>query len=475
MSSGFRKALFVGVLLASFFQLVLGFAAAEDLQAGVATVDITPPTGYRMSGYFNERLGTGVHDPLHAKAIVLRQGDREAALVFCDLIGLSLRVSCRARELAQQKTGIPAANILIAATHTHTGPLYFGALRDHFHDAAVAKHGGDPCETTDFPSTLVEKLAQVIAEAQQAAQPVALQAGSAQQTGVSFNRRFHMKDGSVRFNPGVLNPDIVRPAGPIDPQMGVIMVRDVAAGKTTAALINFALHLDTVGGTLYGADYPFHIERSLRETLGEEFVLLFGNGTCGDINHIDVSTRERLKTEFIGETLAKAILAELPNLKPLGSLSLAVRSTTVNAPLQQYSPEQVAKARKDMFKVGTPELSFLEQVEAYKIMAVHSRRGSTIPLEVQVFRLSNDVAIVGLPGEVFVDLGLAIKKKSPFATTLVIELCNDAPGYIPTERAFAEGSYETVNSRIQSGGGEMLVEAAVRLLNELGKEVEHAR
>jgi len=96
------------------------------------------------------------------------------------------------------------------------------------------------------------------------------------------------------------------------------------------------------------------------------------------------------------------------------------------------------------------------------------REGDTLPLEVQVFRLSKDVALVGLPGEVFVDLGLAIKKASPFATTLVVELCQDAPGYIPTTKAFKEGSYETVNSRVAPGGGEMMAEAAVRLLKELG-------
>jgi len=97
------------------------------------------------------------------------------------------------------------------------------------------------------------------------------------------------------------------------------------------------------------------------------------------------------------------------------------------------------------------------------------RPGRTIPLEVQVFRLSRDVAVVGLPGEVFADLGIAIKQASPFETTLVIELCQDAPGYIPTKKAFAEGSYETVNSRIAPGGGEMMAEAAIRLLKELGR------
>jgi len=472
MRSVLTKLLLTTVLLAFGAAALSESAVAAELAAGVAVVDITPPQGYRMSGYFRERLNTGVHDPLHAKAIVLRHGEQGAALVFCDLIGISLDVSKRARKLASERTGIPISNILVAATHTHTGPLYFGALRKHFHDPAVAQHGNDPHERTDYAEELVGKLVRVIVKAQAAMRRVRLEAGTAKQMGLCFNRRFHMKDGSVRFNPGVLNPNIVRPAGPVDSDVGVVLVRDAADGRPVAALVNFTLHLDTVGGTLYAADYPFHLEQSLRQNLGNDFVLMFGNGTCGDINHVDVTRKERPKTETIGRTLAETILSEIPKLKPVVEPALAVRSTTVNAPLQQYSAAQIAQARQDIQKVGTRKLPFLNQVKAYKIMAIELRGGQTIPLEVQVFRLGEDVALVGLPGEVFVELGLAIKQASPFQTTLVIELCNDAPGYIPTKKAFAEGSYETVNSRIESGGGERLVEAAVRLLRQLKNRSE---
>jgi hypothetical protein len=157
----------------------------------------------------------------------------------------------------------------------------------------------------------------------------------------------------------------------------------------------------------------------------------------------------------------------VPDLNAIAEPALAVRSEIVQAPLQRYGPDKVAWARESIKKVGARALSFLEQVEAYKILAIEMRGGETIPLEVQVFRLSRDVAVVGLPGEVFVDIGLAIKRASPFPTTLVIELCQDAPGYIPTKKAFAEGSYETVNSRIAPGGGEMITRAAIRLLKAL--------
>ena len=441
--------------------------SADDILAGTAVVDITPPVGYRMSGYFHERLSTGTSNPLHAKAIVLKQGDVRAAMVFCDIIGLSLDASTRARKEAAAKTGIPAENILVAATHSHTGPLYFGSLRKHFHDLAVAEHGSDPCEKVDYAERLVGGIVDAVVKADAAAAPVKLAAGSAEQKGLSFNRRFHMKDGTVRFNPGVLNPDIVRAAGPIDPQVGIVLLRGASGGKARAAIANFALHLDTVGGTKYAADYPFHVEQTLREKLGKDLVLLFGTGTCGDINHIDVTKRERLKTDYIGQTLGETVAAATAKLTPITKPALAVRRRIVNAPLQRCTGEQLAWARENIKKVGARGLPFLKQVEAYRILALELRGGETIPLETQVFRLAPEVAIVGLPGEIFVDLGLAIKRASPFATTLVVELCNDAPGYLPTKKAFAEGSYETVNSRIAPGGGEMLVEAASRLLKAL--------
>ncbi|MBN1818206.1 MAG: neutral/alkaline non-lysosomal ceramidase N-terminal domain-containing protein [Sedimentisphaerales bacterium] len=439
----------------------------RTLQAGVAEADITPPTGYRMSGYFHERLSTGTANPLKAKALVLRQGHTKAAFVSCDIIGISPQVALQARKTIAERTMIPESNAIVAATHSHTGPLYWGALRNHFHATAIAGQGSDPCETVDYPARLTEAVAAAVGQANRTAESVDIRAGAAEQTGLSFNRRFHMKDGSVRFNPGVLNPDIVKAAGPIDPQIGILTLYRRGSDKPFAGLVNFTLHLDTVGGTLYNADYPFHIEQALRKEYGDDFTLLFGTGTCGDINHINVTKRERLTTETIGTTLGQTVIEKAPLLDPAKASSLAIKRGIVSWPLQQCSPEKIVWARENMHKIGTAELPFLEQVEAYKIMAIQARESETIDLETQIIRIGPDIAIVGLPGEAFVELGLAIKEASPFRTTIVIELCNDYPGYLPTEKAFREGSYETVNSRIQPGGGEALAAAAIKLLRDL--------
>lgn len=448
----------------------IGVAAGADFEAGVVVLDITPPRPYRMSGYFNERLSTGTHDPLQAKALVVRQGAVQGALVFCDLIGMNSDVVAKARAGAAARTGIPAGSILIHATHTHTGPLYEGALRKHFHDVAIAKDGRDRYEEPDYSEFLARRLVDAIEVAHASLRPASLSAGIATQRGLAFNRRFHMRDGTVRFNPGKLNPDMIRPAGPVDTDLGIVLIKASGDKRNLASLTTFPLHLDTVGGTEFGADYPFPLERELRTKLGAGCVSLFGTGTCGDINHVDVTNKLPQKGDGeaarIGTTLAQTVIAALPELKPLAKPDLAIRTGTVTVPLQQFSVEEIEKARKDMFQVGTPSMPFLDQVKAVKIVELQLYGGKTLTIEVQVFRLSDDTAIVGLPGEVFVELGLAIKRRSPFARTLVIELCNDSPCYIPTRKAFDEGSYETVNSLVAPGGGEAMVDLAVKLLEE---------
>lgn len=443
--------------------------AAEPLRVGVAATDVTPPTGYRMSGYFYERFSTGTHNPLQARAIVLEQGVERFAWVFCDMIGVPSTVSGSARTQAAAATGIPRENIFIAGTHSHTGPLYFGPLRNFFHENAVAENGSDPHEAVDYPAELTAKLVSVISAAAASAAPAELAAGAAHQEGLAFNRRYVMKDGSVRTNPGKLNPDIVRPAGPTDPEVGLLQFR--REGKPFAGLTVYALHLDTTGGTEFAADYPFHLARNLRAKLGDDYFSLFGIGTCGDVNHIDLSNEGQLKgheeCSRIGGTLATTVIAALDKLTPVEEPNLASASTTVAVPLQRYTADEIAAARGKMPKVGTRELPMLEQVKAVSIAGIGDYGTQALPMDVQAFRLSDSVALVALPGELFAELGLAIKQASPFERTLVCELSNDYPGYIPTRRGFSEGSYEPANSKIEPGGGELLVDVAVKLLKEL--------
>jgi hypothetical protein len=405
-----------------------------------------------------------------AKAIVLQQGRQKFAFVFCDLLGLSLHVSTNARARASKAIGIPVSHILLPATHSHTGPNFDDVRRDYFHEQAVKQFGKDPHEEIYYPDFLVERLVTVLTEANRKLASATLAVGVTRLEGISFNRRFHMRNGRVQFNPGQLNTNIVRAAGPIDPDVAMLFVRTPDHRRALAGATIFACHCDTVGGTEYSADYPFFLQEALRASLGKDFISAFGAGTCGDINHINAAVKESLKgfavAERNGTTLAKTVLAAQNDLVTITKPRFAMRSRTLHLPLQEVTPEQ---ARAAWDKLGTLESEngpFMEKVEVVKAVDL-ANRGKTWPMEVQVFRLDTDTAIVGLPGEVFVELGLAIKQASPFKRTFVISICNDRPGYVPTLKAFSEGSYEVTNSRIKPGGGEKMVETAIELLKKL--------
>jgi neutral ceramidase len=422
---------------------------AAPLEAGCARVDITPPLG---DVHYRGR-SVAVADPLWAKVLYLRQGEVEAAIVLCDVISVRYDTAQAIRRQAARLTEIPPEHIAVAATHTHTGLFSPGQL-----DETIAA------------------IAATVGTAREAAQPVDIAAGTAQQDGLAFNRRFRMRDGSVRFNPGFQNPDIVEPVGPADPEVGIVLFREAASRQPLASLTSFALHLDTVASAVYSADYPYFLEQTLRRELGESFVSFFGTGACGNVNHYDVSGPPPTPghegiTRQIGQTLGETVLGALASLTPARP-RLAVRQTVVDAPLQTFTDEELAWA-ESYHQTRQPlveERVFLQQRRAAKIRSLaelRKRWGPTLPLEVQVYRIADEVAVVTLPGEVFVELGLAIKEGSPFATTLIVELANDAPAYIPDREAFPQGDYEVINSRVAAGGGEMLVEAALRLLNEL--------
>ncbi len=471
MSNNMRHLVFTVAISVSIGSTAVG---AGPFQAGTATLDITPPVGYRMSGYFHERFSKGVKDPLLAKAIVFSQDETVAALVVCDIVGLSSKVSNNSRTLIADELGIPAANVSVAATHSHTGPLYFGALRDQFHQATVARQGSDPHEVFDYPDFLTTQIVSVVRQAKLNLQEVKLSAGFGHEDQIAFNRRFLLKNGRVKTWIGLNHPDVVRAAGPIDPQVGLIRFDSVAEGKPLSAITSYALHLDTLGGELYSADFPLYLQQELANEYGKEFVSLFGIGTCGDINHVDTVAKERNNTEKIGLLLADSVSKAMPTLQPIANPSLAVKHATIHVPKQQFSAERIAQAKKDMNHVGDRTVPTMERVETYKITALQDYEGDTVPLEIHAFRLSRQLAIVTLPGEVFVELGIQIKVSSPFETTLVIELANDAPGYIPTEKAFIEGGYEAMNSRVAPGGGEQMVDTAIRLLRELHESQETA-
>lgn len=454
------------LLVGSFIEPRLeSLTGAGELRVGASAVVITPPAGAPLAGYYEPRGATGVLDDLYSKALVIEQDGVKAAIVVCDLLTLPRPTIVAARQLIEQQTGIPGAHVLISATHQHTGPTI---ARESARDQL---DGGASDAGLRYTASLPALIARSVAEANQKLVLARVTAAIGREENISFNRRFRMRDGTVSWNPRKQHPDIIKPAGPIDPDIGLLYF-DTPQAKPVAAFVNFALHPDTTGGTSISADYPGVLARLLSDYKGADLLTLFANGACGNINHRNINWHDPQKgvaeARRIGTVLAGAVFKAWYALKPVNQGALKVRSETVKLPLPPVTEDDIAKANEVVARLGDPKTTFMEKVKAFQVLDVAARKGEPLAVEVQVITLGNEVAWVSLPGEVFVELGLAIKQASPFKYTMIAELANGSVGYIPNQAAYAEGNYEVVSARCAAGSGELIVAAAVKMLRELG-------
>ena len=447
------------------FGLCSNLVFAAGLNIGVAAVRITPPLGTPMAGYYYVRGAEGVHDDLYAKTVVVEKDGTKIAIVSCDLIEISAELAAEIRLLAEASTGIPAGHIMISATHSHTGHVILSPANMYGTDEKVRDL------LADYMKELPGLVAESIIQANDGIQPARLSFGMGYEETISFNRRFFMTDGTVGWNPGKLNPKIIKPAGPIDPEVGVLYAES-ADGKPLSTYVNFALHLDITGGLEISADMPYTLSNILGGLKGEDMVTLFGQGCCGNINHINVKSGEPQKghaeAERIGTVLAGEVIKTYTRLESLEVDVIRARSEIVELPLAVFSEDELEAAREITQKFGERNAApFMDMVNAFKIVDVAERKGKPIEAEVQVFTLGDDFAIVSLPGEVFVELGTYIKERSPYPATMVLELTNGSVDYIPDRKAFVEGNYEAVSARCAPGSGELLVERVLEILNEM--------
>ncbi len=441
-------------------------APAADLLVGAAQVDITPPRGTPMSGYYSVRAAEGTHDPLFARALVIEHDGTKAALVSLDLIHTSFGMTAAARKEIEAVSKLPGSHVMLFATHAHTGPVLGEP------GAYAAATGGDSKLVKDYMTELPKKVAEAVMKADAAKKPAKVFRGIGKEENLAFNRRFHMTDGTVGWNPGKLNPKILKPVGPVDASVPVVQfVTADKDAKVIATYVNFSMHADTVGGLHFSADYMGVLADALAKVHGEQAVTVFGLGCCGDVNHINVSSAKPQKGHAeaarIGTRLAGEVLRVLDNSVPVEVGPLVVSSATVDLELPKVTDDELDFAKgilKEVLAEKKPAPKFLDQVQAFKAVDVRERLGKPIPGEVQVISLGSELAWVSLPGEIFTDLGLQIKDGSPFKQTMLNELANGSVGYVPTKLAYSQGNYEVISARVAEGGGEKLVAEAAKQL-----------
>lgn len=461
-SSRWHRCFGVGAAL-GLFVVVAHSAETGAFRVGSAQVEITPAAGTPMAGYYRFRAVAGVRDPLFAKAIVVEQDGERAAMVVVDLSGTTRPVVAAARKLIHEQTGIAPERVMISATHTHTGPqLPRGSLMDQITQA-------------ESPSGLrfVEQLPAMIAESVRLAVtklvPATVSATAGKAEGISFNRRVIGKDGQCIWQPKKIDPAVERPAGPVDPAVGVLVFQPTQAGSPpVAAYVNFAMHPTSVGGgTKVSADYPGVLAKLLGERTGAPTVV-FANGCCGNINHTDyLSGKPQRTTLELGTALADAAMTAWPNLRALKTQAPRVQSTLVKLQRRSFTDAQIAAAQDVAKRMVTQSLGTVTMAEAVCILETVAKKAVPLEVEVQSFALSDELAIVALPGEIFVELGLAIKAASPFKHTFIAELANGSMGYVPNREAYPQGNYEVVSARGAEGSGERLVEVALHQLKTL--------
>ncbi|MFG0335832.1 MAG: hypothetical protein ACF8TS_20930 [Maioricimonas sp. JB049] len=464
------------LLLLSVLVLPVAPALADDdtervLRAGAATSNITPPLGELIRGSFSPYPATNVHDELYARCLILDNGTDKIGFVICDNIGINREVLDQARQYIAAETDFPAENILMAATHTHSAT-----------SSRSEKYSG----------FLARRIADGVRRALGNMQPARIGWGGVDEPSEVFNRRWHVTNpdllknpfgetDQVRMNPPRGNAALVRPAGPIDPEISFISVQ-TSDGRPLALLANYSLHY--VGGVNRGdisADYFGIFSRRIGELLGADekafppFVGMLSNGTSGDINNINFrepgKRMERYeKMRQVAELVARRVheacgQIEYRDWVPLGSASgdLTLRVRKPDEAMLKYFEEIMAKPE------DAPRHHRYERSYAGRVQALHEGPDE-ISIPLQAVRIGN-LGIAAIPFEVFCEIGLEIKEKSPFDDAFTIELANDSRGYLPTPRQHELGGYETWmgTNRVQLDASEKITEMILELMRDLAE------
>src|SRR5271163_515479 len=450
--------------------------AMSPFYGGAARIRLDPPAGLAMLGYGN-RVGrnNGVHDDLAAQALVLDDGANKIAIVGVDLLALGARIADDIRERAAARTGIPADSILVCATHTHSAPA--------FNIFATPRADAKPVDGRDleWERALPEKIASVIVAAHSNLEPATIRAAAAPFK-LGINRRLMRPRRQIQL--------AANRSGPADAEV-VALGAYRPNGTAIAFLMNHPCHGVVLceDNLLYSRDWPGfamdEIESASASADGQRPISIFIQGATGNI---DPRSRGNFEVaEQHGRTMGRAAFDALQRASSLADTRITARRVTLNLALKDQSDELAlardcvaqTQASLDNHRGGDGyQLKRLRDHHARSLAALtaleaieeQNRRDRRVDLErrrlatAMTLLTIGDLAVVGIPGELFVELGLVLKANPDFARTFVAGYCNDLIGYIPTRAAYAEGGYEVDTARIAVSSGETIVDTALTAL-----------
>ena len=462
-------------LLCLILSVVLPVHADDSpLKAGAATSNITPELGGSVVGGFAPFPCTHIHDELHARCLVLDDGKTKLALVVCDLLGLHRSVSIEARKMIEAETGIPAANVLISGTHTHSAVNALGGpVRGYYSDQ----------ELTDYQKFVARRIADGVRRAVNLLRPAEIAFGTVDVPEHVHIRRWFLKEGSmppnpfgkidkVKMNPGAGNPNLVEPAGEPDPTVSFIALREVG-GRMISVYSAYSLHyVGGVGSGHISADYYGYFCEALKRMQtggGEEppFVALMANGTSGDANNINFRNPQPRKApyeqmRYVAEDVAAKVNGALSNLQWQASAALDARYRELDVKWRAIEPDLIAWAKETEAKAPRIQGGKADLPLAYagRVQRLAEASPET-KFPAQILRIG-DICIGSSPCETFAETGVEFRKRSPFAKSFMVELAHGYYGYMPTPRHFELGGYET-----WPGTNNTESQASVKMMNAL--------
>jgi neutral ceramidase len=477
-----RRQFLTGAAAAAIPSAGPSLAAAGNLRAGAATANISPALGCSMAGGMTDRRGVEIHDELHVRAVALDNGNARIGIAVVDSCAVPRTIIDRAKEMVRERSGVPASHLLVSATHTHT--------------AAPSAHLFQSQPDPKYTDWLTVRIADCLQQAFERLQPARIGWGVGSEPRLVFNRRYYMKPGTiptdpfgrntdqVKMNPPVGSPNIIKAAGPVDPDVSVVAVESTD-GRPIALLVSYALHY--VGGTGPGhisADYFAAWANSVTRLAGlvgsreyPPFVPILANACSGNINGVNFLGKPvRLppyeQMQKYADILAAECYRTWRTIQFQDTVDLSASIEELDLAVRMPSAAEVSAARQLLTTAGAPPPDgYKEQplVYAHETVLLSETFPNRVKTFVQALRVGN-LGIATYPGEAFVELGLELKSKSPFKPTMLIELANDYRGYIPTVEGHEAGGYETwraKSSYLEKTAAPKFVASALRQLESL--------
>ena len=476
-------------MLRHFYCLLFLFACspaavaddATSFRAGAAMSNITPPLGSDIVGGFLPIASTHVHDQLHARCLVLDDGKNRLALVVCDLLGIHRLVSDEARKMIGDEAGIPRENVLISATHTHSAASAMGQDRFKYDQ-----------QLDDYRRFVARRIADGVRSAVNNLRPAELAFVKVEAPEHVFNRRWSMAPGSippnpfggtdlVKMNPPPGSPNLLEPAGPTDPTVSVIAVRDLD-GKPISVFAAYSLHyVGGVGPGHISADYFAmfcdELARLLEaDRLDPPFVAMLANGTSGDINNINFRQPRGRQEPYqqmrlVANDVAQKVAAGIKQAAYTRDITLAARYREPAIQWRKPTEDEIAWAKgllvANRAASGKADLPAIYADRTLRMAEYPDR----LPMPLQVLRIGQ-ICIGSMPNEVFCEIGLEFKQRSPFTDSFMVSLNHGYYGYLPTPRQHDLGGYETWlgTNRLEKHASEKMLAELLEMAAELKKD-----